>query len=328
MDKQLLKFDLQAQAYVKASFFTILVYDWVFTFSNEISYIWHSRWGIIKFLFIYTRYSTFVDTIMTFREQVIGVPVLAPVCGTTFETGAANLPPSLLSLQINGLSLVFSGAGMGMCGLILMVWTYTLYERSRKVLCLFALFWMIMTGIGAWAVIKWANTFSMSSSQPGFNGNLGCTESRTSSLRYLGYSSLLGGETVVLILTVIKAIQMAGIRSLSRLMRLFNECGVIFYLGIFAFTLTDVVLLFISPDGLWELDFPVRVMHTVLTCRLVLHLRGVAIKKMRGEKEVQSDVGSQIRSLGDLSCEDWEEEEEDRRLMAAQSVHPSRESLC
>ncbi|KAG7085337.1 hypothetical protein E1B28_002903 [Marasmius oreades] len=167
----------------------------------------------------------------------------------------------------------------------------------------------IIGAVGAWATVNW---LKMSSSQ-GLLETSSSTQSNGFLLRHLGYGSLLGAETVVVLLTVGKAINIAcrrtgivcrGMSLPHRLAKVFNECGIWFYLCVLAFTLTDVLLLVISPDGKVQFDSPLRVMHTVLVCRLVLHLRGVAMKKVGEEKDAgmydTEDVGSQIRSLRDL----------------------------
>ncbi|TFK26994.1 hypothetical protein FA15DRAFT_666944 [Coprinopsis marcescibilis] len=46
---------------------TLLISDYFETLPSEIRYIWQSRWSIIKILFILTRYSALVDTVLAFN---------------------------------------------------------------------------------------------------------------------------------------------------------------------------------------------------------------------------------------------------------------------
>ncbi|KAI0683223.1 hypothetical protein BC835DRAFT_762671 [Cytidiella melzeri] len=43
---------------------TLLVFDWLLLFSDEVKHVWNSRWSFIKVLYLWTRYSPVADTIL------------------------------------------------------------------------------------------------------------------------------------------------------------------------------------------------------------------------------------------------------------------------
>ncbi|KAJ8092012.1 hypothetical protein PM082_024248 [Marasmius tenuissimus] len=266
--------DLQTQAVLTDTWKT---YDWIICIPYEISYVWFSKWGLIKILFIYTRYSTFIDTIMALKKQI-----------HDFEN---------CSNESSSFNTIFSGFGIGICAMILMIWTYTLCKRSRRVLATFGLSWFVVGGIAAWAAVRWSKTFSAPATIVGdpSTGPI-CHLSQTSIIRFVNYTALLAGETVILVLTVWKAVQLAGGFQFRQIVKMFNECGVYFYLCIYCITVVDVALLGINPNRVFQLDSLLRAMHTVLCCRLVLHLRRIGVEKARrGE-----DEGSQITTLREV----------------------------
>ncbi|KAJ6526633.1 hypothetical protein DFH09DRAFT_1328475 [Mycena vulgaris] len=62
--------DLQIVAYVKASSLTLLTYDTVIHLDQEYTHVWASKWTFIKCLYLWTRYSTFIDTVLAFIERL------------------------------------------------------------------------------------------------------------------------------------------------------------------------------------------------------------------------------------------------------------------
>ncbi|ESK84396.1 hypothetical protein Moror_10149 [Moniliophthora roreri MCA 2997] len=69
MDVSALESELRASAYLKASCLTVLIYDWVITFSHEVDYIWGSRWNIVKVLYLFIRYTSVIDTVLALQGR-------------------------------------------------------------------------------------------------------------------------------------------------------------------------------------------------------------------------------------------------------------------
>ncbi|KAJ6614710.1 hypothetical protein B0H10DRAFT_2044480 [Mycena sp. CBHHK59/15] len=228
--------ELQVVAYVKGAFLALLVYDTLLQINQEYLHVWKSRWTLIKCLYLWTRYSTFVDTTMALLHIV---HANASVCNHSMM-----------------FTTIFSGFGIGITEMILMVRTYTLYERSKKLLAFFFLLWFSVGGVSFWAAIKWTAQFRPATSSEVPECNLGDL------VGTVCYISLLVGETVIVFLTLWKCFRRFSPHN-SGLLNSFYRDGVWFYLAILPFTVGTVVALFVAPAGLNSImDTPLRRIET------------------------------------------------------------------
>ncbi|KAJ7165352.1 hypothetical protein C8R46DRAFT_1220476 [Mycena filopes] len=256
--------DLQLVSYITAGSLTLLVYDTLLQIKEEYRHVWKSRWTVIKCLYLLTRYGTFISLIMSLvnlTEHWLPSPHSVPACNkvTTFTTA-------------------FSGSIVALTELILMLRTYTLYERSRKLLAFFFLVWLSIGGVAIWAVSK---STAASSTLP---SDVLCwlREPRGVGINLVCYVCLLVGETAIVLLTSWKVLRKFP-NNRSKLFKSLYCDGVWCYLAIWPFTIAAVVCLLLAPPGLRNLpaDGPVMVIHSVLTCRLITHARAIAEKEDR-----------------------------------------------
>ena len=70
---------LDAQAYTAAVALSILVYDYLLTFGDEVQYIWRRPISNIKVLYIVLRYSVLVAELVYFQGEI---PTSICVCQT------------------------------------------------------------------------------------------------------------------------------------------------------------------------------------------------------------------------------------------------------
>ncbi|KAJ7166589.1 hypothetical protein C8R46DRAFT_264135 [Mycena filopes] len=236
---------LQVVSYITAGSLTLLVYDTLLQINEEYRHVWRSRWTVIKCLYLWTRYSTFISIIMSFvnlTDHRLPSPHSVPACN-----------------KVTMFTTAFSGSIIGITELILMVRTYTLYERSRRLLAFFFLLWFSIAGVAIWAVSKWISAASFTAS------DASC---------WLSEPSGVGIGLVLL---------HRFSHNKSDLFKSLYCDGVWFYLAIWPFTIATVAFLFWAPPGLSSLpaDGPVLVMHSVLACRLITHARAIAEKADR-----------------------------------------------
>ncbi|KAJ6562802.1 hypothetical protein DFH09DRAFT_1159659 [Mycena vulgaris] len=272
--------DLQVVSYVKAAFLTLLVYDTLLQLNEEYLHIWKARWTLIKCLYIWTRYTTFISCMISLVQPSACNRV------TTFTT-------------------IFAGFGIGVTELILMVRTYTLYERSKKLLAFFFVMWFSVAGVAFWAVTKWTSSSSFTS--PNASAIPSCYFSNSSGIGIglVCYVSLLVGETIIVLLTLWKLFRKFSLHKSGLLQSLYRD-GVWFYLAILPFTIGTVAVLFFAPIGLNNLgNPPVSVMHSVLCCRLITHVRAVAAEEDRhnltGRRMSKATCGPRIDHVVDIS---------------------------
>jgi len=254
--------ELHMVSHIKAGFLALLAYDTLLQINQEYLHIWRSRWTLIKCLYLWTRYTPFVATIFSLVHSTQRNP---SACNTLMFT------------------TIFSVFGIGITELVLMVRTYTLYERSKKLLLFFFLMWFSVGGVSFWAVTKWTSSPKFSLSNVNTSGFASCyfSNSRDIGLGLVCYLSLLVGETVIVLLTLWKLCRKFFHHKSGLLTSLYRD-GVWFYLSIPPFTIATVIVVFIAPVGLSNLaDTPVYIMHSVLCCRLITHAREMAVEEDR-----------------------------------------------
>ncbi|KAF5336762.1 hypothetical protein D9758_016380 [Tetrapyrgos nigripes] len=54
--------NLQTVKYVKVACFALLIYDTIIALDQEYQHIWKKHWNLVKILYLYSRYCTFIDT--------------------------------------------------------------------------------------------------------------------------------------------------------------------------------------------------------------------------------------------------------------------------
>ncbi|KAJ7605478.1 hypothetical protein FB45DRAFT_488320 [Roridomyces roridus] len=259
MDAQsyLLLSQLQVVSYIKAGFLALFAYDTLLQLEQECLYIWQARWTLIKCLYLWTRYSPFV-------ALVISV--------------AHSIHPNL-SCESSIFATIYSGFGIGLTELILMVRTYTLYERSKRLLLFFFLLWFSVAGVSFWAVTKWTDKFSSTTAGTSLFASCYFSSSTIIGIGLVCYLSLLVGEIVVISLTLWRFYRQFSKNTSGLFTSLYRD-GILYYLAIPPFTIATIIILFTAPPGLSDIaDTPVYVMHSVLVCRLINHAREKAAEE-------------------------------------------------
>ncbi|KAJ7451266.1 hypothetical protein B0H11DRAFT_2289087 [Mycena galericulata] len=239
-------------SYVNVAFLTLLSYDLLLNGGAEYDHIWKSKWSLIKW-----------------GSGAVSADVLFDVALTSCNT-------------LTKFNTVFSIFGIGVTEVILIIRTYALYGSSKKVLTFCVVVWLSVGGICTWAAITWSESVV-----DDVKMGLPCPIVESSSVLVACYVSLLVGETVIVLLTLWKfvhyKVSAAGTFRSSRLITSFYRDGIIFYVAILVFFIGIVVLQSGLPEDLKLIALtPLRVMHSILACRLVIHVRVVASEEGTG----------------------------------------------
>ncbi|KAJ7482181.1 hypothetical protein B0H11DRAFT_2021954 [Mycena galericulata] len=250
--------DLRLVACVDVAFLTLLAYDTLLSISQDYQLVWRSKWSLIKCLYLWTRYTTFIDTTLAVQHR--------------FDSAI----DSSLCSSIEGFDTVFAGFGIGITELILMVRTYALYGRSKKLLGFFVIMYLCIAGLPA------------SDTPCNVDGS-------TSKIWLVCYVSLLVGETGIVLLTLWKGLRTfyspGSIYRHSHLVTSFYHDGILFYLATLAIFIVDVVLKIVARPGLQNIaDTPWRVLHSIFACHLVVHVRAIASEEEDKLGETKSSI--------------------------------------
>ncbi|KAF7373291.1 hypothetical protein MSAN_00538100 [Mycena sanguinolenta] len=229
--------DLRLDSYTAAACLTLLTYDTFLNLALEHRYIWESKWGLIKCLYLWSRYGTFLEISLDLLTEQ-----------------NENLDPATCSTLAEFIA-IYSG--------LVMVRTYALYGRSKKVLVFFVLMWLSIGAIGTWAVV-----------------NVKESESTQDINHMMLHFSL--SNVVIVLLTLWKALHTfhrpaeSSLKP-SRLPTNFYREGILFYLVMLLCLILVVVLQSDAPEALKSIGHaPLRVIHLILACQLVVHIRVVA----------------------------------------------------
>ncbi|KAJ7166597.1 hypothetical protein C8R46DRAFT_1191999 [Mycena filopes] len=205
------EYELQLVAYVDVACLTLLTYDTLLNASQEYQHIWKSKWGLIKCLYLWSRYGTFVDTTISVLKR------------RDFDLNPASCA------QIASFYNLFSGFGILITEVILMVRTYALYGRPKKLIVFFSLLWLAICGVGVWVVKSLTD-----SELPLPSAVISCNSAFSNNALLICYSLLLFSETVVVVLTLWKGVHMlslsrSGHRSSNPVVSFYRD-GIMFYL--------------------------------------------------------------------------------------------------
>ncbi|KAJ7863251.1 hypothetical protein B0H13DRAFT_2070682 [Mycena leptocephala] len=224
------EYDLRVASYVVVAFLTILIYDTLLNLGLEYHHIWKSKWGLIKCLYLWSRYGTFFDTILNVIRRL---------------DMSVNLNPSSCTTLLKIIT-IFSGIGISIAEskpnivpnllfersetVILMTRTYAIYGRSKKLLGFFIIMWLSIGGVATWAVINWTDSFKLPP-----ESHTSCDLVSSSNTLLVCLVSLLAGETIIVLLTLWKGFRTfslggSALRS-SRLVISFYRDGIMFYLA-------------------------------------------------------------------------------------------------
>ncbi|KAH7918980.1 hypothetical protein BV22DRAFT_886399 [Leucogyrophana mollusca] len=234
---------------VKVVAVAILVYDYLLTVHLEYDHVWHSRWTPVKALFFFARYLPFVDTAMAML----------------FRTG--NLDSSACHGFIAAVYGIYAFA-FPLTDVVLALRIWAVYGKSRKVAAfLFGLYTVtLVTAVYVSAIFSKSFTLT-----PNIEGS--CVPSQGGSIlpSWIEFAIVQG---VCLAFMARKAYQVFKQKQGSTdLYRIVVQDGIVYYAIIFGLSLMNVIIITTQPESLDLLTTPVRVIHSVVAGRIILHIR-------------------------------------------------------
>ncbi|GJE99927.1 hypothetical protein PsYK624_162030 [Phanerochaete sordida] len=278
----------QIFAYVNAGSVALPVYDYILTFDREIELVWAADWNLTKLLFFIARYSVFADVTLALYHRM-GYIISDGICTTTYQATAWLLL-----------------WGIAVAELILIVRTWAIWSRDKRVglglLGALAVIWAVSSFCLNW-YLSGVTVKSMVTIAPPLTG---CLITGGNDVLLAFFVLLMGFESAVLGLTAAKMAQMLiNLRSIARgtappVVRSLYRDGILFYVYLFAVAAANlVVLLVVSRDFADLLVTPQRVLHSLLSARLLLNLREASMRSVR--------VGSDSILTGEPQTSDVEQ---------------------
>ncbi|KAI0683577.1 hypothetical protein BC835DRAFT_1524212 [Cytidiella melzeri] len=165
---------------------TLLIFDWVLLFSDEVKHVWKSRWSFIKVLYLWTRYSPVADIILGLIRHF------------------AYLTPQQCKSTVAASSIMAS-IGVYMSELVFIWRTFALWKDSKIVKYGLGGVWLLMIPMDLYFLVSFTSS-SVYAPQPD-GGIQDCNLVKASFLVAGDYISLAILEITVVVLTLIKGTQ-------------------------------------------------------------------------------------------------------------------------
>ncbi|KAJ7186332.1 hypothetical protein GGX14DRAFT_618479 [Mycena pura] len=233
---------------------SLKTYDTLLSASQEYKYIWKSKWSVVKVLYICARYGAFVDTAIAVHERVSNVGSSSCRVASVFDVLFAGVG---MTVTERNLGLIIS--------VILMIRTYAQYNKSKKLLAFFFLLWLFAAAFNSWDAFQWARSFTTDSLPPLTSCNV-----EPNALAVSFYAIMLGIETAAMLAVLITV---AVLQFVAPVKSHLNLSVRTFLMNLFQIPL----------QGVGETsNSPMRIIHSISACHLVIHVREVAKKDIRG----------------------------------------------
>ncbi|KAJ7861904.1 hypothetical protein B0H13DRAFT_1723670 [Mycena leptocephala] len=254
---------LQTVKYVNVASMAILVFDYCLTFHVEASLIWPSRMSFSKTLFMLARYTPFFD-----------VPV------GLYYILTPNVPLDRC-FNLNVASTAMSVFGIAIGEAILILRTYALSGRERRVLIVFSTIYLIE----ALATVILISLFlrSMTFGPPILAAIPGCNETGGNFILVgICFIIVLLNETVLMGYTLWLGYKKYRHFRSPFIMTLYRD-GITYFIFLFLGSAANFTILLAGEGELQELlNTFLRVMHSVLSSRVLLNVRDVERKREEG----------------------------------------------
>ncbi|KAK7682839.1 hypothetical protein QCA50_014224 [Cerrena zonata] len=246
--------NMRVETYTNMAAASLLMYDCILTIHDEITLIWPSRLNLVKILFFLTRYMAFVDVSLVLYYQ-LKPQITVHECEIVYK-----------------LAGWFILIGIIIAETILLVRTWAIWGRGSKL----AISFLILFALAAGPALAIQNMFMNSIvfaplSDP---ATPGCLVVAGSPVIAISFIIVIIIETIVLILTLIKAIQHFRLAGRQDFLSVLYRDGLLFYVYCLSISIANLIVIAGTPRGLaTTLALIQRVLHSCLTSRILVHLR-------------------------------------------------------
>ncbi|TCD65030.1 hypothetical protein EIP91_003307 [Steccherinum ochraceum] len=233
----------------------VLAYDYSLNIADEARFIWFSPFSLGKSLYFLTRYPVIIDMSLVLYHQFA---VLSP--------GRCDLLYKVIGYML--------GVGTLISESILVMRTWVIWNRNRMVGL------ALVTGL----VLCWVPVFyflaqslnSLVFADPPAPGLTGCYLHSQKNILFAVFLTVTGFESIILILTLIRFAP-GWKRKRTALIHTIYRDGIFNYVYLCILSVLNVVVLLTAPHGYSTLLSALqRVMHSILSSRVLLNLRQAA----------------------------------------------------
>ncbi|KAJ7624243.1 hypothetical protein DFH06DRAFT_1230052 [Mycena polygramma] len=262
--------EINSNYYFNLISFTLLYYEFFITFGAEVSRFWGLPATAINVLFFLNRYGMLFGTI--------------PVVFQYFWTTESTPHKLVICGYLHSYHEYFAVVTQIIIGVMLILRTYALYERNRRVLALMVVISAGVIAVGAWSVIAGPGGKD-GDEVPPLNIYIGCSVAIPTSSA-VGLAAAWAGmgcfDITIFLLTLYRALSRQRARGLDLVTVLLRD-GSIYFGVIVAANLANILTFVLA--GPYTRGLPTtftNVISSVMISRLMLNLRDPALSTMSG----------------------------------------------
>ncbi|KAF9448152.1 hypothetical protein P691DRAFT_801261 [Macrolepiota fuliginosa MF-IS2] len=257
--------------YVNLAGLTIMVMDWLVTLELEIRLVWTSKWNFMKTLYLVTRYLPFaVISILLYYQ--LGYALSETACKTTYELGSWSYIVSA-----------------GFSESILTIRTWAAWGQGNRLGCaLLGAFGLVWSSIIIIVAFYLKATGHMVSPVPRL---IGCQLDSAGLYLVACFVLLVLYDLGMFLLITIRGLFAVQSGGHSQLVTIAFRDGIIYYIYLFGLSVLNVIVISALPrEYVTLLLVFAGVVHSVVACRVVLHIR----EQMHMQDRIFSQHDSQL----------------------------------
>ncbi|KAJ7020190.1 hypothetical protein C8F04DRAFT_1145198 [Mycena alexandri] len=264
---------IQMVKYSDLASIALLVFEYLLTFNLEVTLVWPSTWSTSKVLFVLSRYLPFLE-----------IPL------TSYYVFAST-PAATLCRTVNSIIIITRVLGIGIAEAILLLRTYALSGRDRRVLTRFGSFFVL----GVSTSIITCSLFIRSSiyDVPPLH-LVGCNLVGGTFI-FIGIPFMIVALNEIVLMSYTLRVGLKTYRhSLSPLVITLYADGIMYFVFLSTGSIVNLCILVAGPSHLQDLlNSFLRVFHAIFACRILLHVRE-ADRQRREQQTYQENFVSDI----------------------------------
>ncbi|KZV88431.1 hypothetical protein EXIGLDRAFT_722673 [Exidia glandulosa HHB12029] len=269
----------QIVRYVHVTCAAVFAWEYALTFQAEYEFVWKAYWGAGKILFLLERY------------------LVWPELAVVLFSDTANISAGRCHI-VFGYTVWWTCFTVAIACLILIMRTWALWGAHRPTLL--ALLVMLSFGIipslyVSDLYIASAHFISLATLSP---TQTGCALPQSGRSQWIAYVLSACFDLVILSMTVAK-VHRGARRGVTSVISVLYRDGIIYFTCIFALSLLNLFLIATAPTQFIELLRIFHgVFHSILSCRVILHLR-------QASAVLEEDDDGAITITGTVSAWTW-----------------------
>ncbi|KAI0078061.1 hypothetical protein K474DRAFT_1642160 [Panus rudis PR-1116 ss-1] len=270
--------DMRIETYTNIAAATLLTYDCLICLHAKATLIWPSRFNIVKLVYFLTRYMAFIDVSLVLFYQ-LKPNITIHECEVAYNAAGWFIPVGIAIAECT-LSRPFvdvekdSPANSTLLSypVILLIRTWAIWGRGKIFLAV--LITLFVCAAGPALAIEGLFLKSLVFAPLPTSVITGCLVVKGSAIVGVNFVVVIIYETLILILTLIKAIQQIKLSGEKRFVSVLYRDGVLFYFYLLTISIINLIVIFATPRGLaTTLALIQRVVHSCVTSRILVNLR-------------------------------------------------------